>query len=57
MKGTENAIQGKYGGFRGISEVTSRRKIWSGFFVGDPRELDNSILARCSLPHFTFVKR
>lgn len=29
----------------------------SGFFVGDPRELDNSVLARCSLPHFTFVKR
>ena len=27
MRGSENALQGKYGGYRGISGITSRRKI------------------------------
>jgi len=34
-------------------ELVPDRKIRSGFFVGDPRGLDNLISSRCSLPHFT----
>ena len=34
-------------------EILPDGKSWSGFFVGDPNESDNSLFAKCSLMHFT----
>ena len=35
MRSSENAIQGKYGGERGIFESVPDGEYQSGFFVGD----------------------